>query len=466
MALDILVVDDEEDIRNLVSGILEDEGYISRTASSCIEALDSIALRQPNLVILDVWLGDGDRDGLRLLDVIQRDHRYVPVIMMSGHGTIETAVSAIKRGAYDFIEKPFDSARLLLSVSKAIEITNLKMENDRLKLKSKSLSCLVGPSSSTLLLKSSIQKIAALNGRCFISGPMGSDKEWIVSEIHQLSARRNGPVICINCQNQSTSRFEVDLFGMTINNSEKVTTKVGLLEKANGGSIYFDEIHCLSKDIQQKLCKILTEGVFARLGGSTKISANIRFFAGSSVDMDALVKQGLFSSVLYYRLAANVIKLTPLRERTEDIPFLLENFMNQAAMAYNVTPKTFSKQALAVLEAYPWPGDVNQLRNIVDWVLIMNSASEKSNIIDVQDLPTEITEGKDFSSGFAGFMSSFSALSIKEAREAFEKEYLTTQLKRFAGNVSQTSKFVGMERSALHRKIRYLNISDPKMNFE
>jgi two-component system nitrogen regulation response regulator NtrX len=380
--------------------------------------------------------------------------------MVSGHGTIETAVSAIKRGAFDFIEKPFDAARLLVSVSKAVEFSNLQRENDQLKIKAKFASSLIGQSNATTTLRNTVKKVGPLNGRCFLIGPVGADKECLVSEIHHLSSRAAGPLIFVNCRMQSRSKFEVDLFGMRINESAGPSTKIGYIEKAHGGAIYFDEIHYLPKDLQLKLCRVLSEGYFSRLGESVKVDINVRVFAGASVNMEEHVKGGIFSEELYYRLAANVIKVPPLSSRQDDIPDLLNYFMAQAAIAYNAPPKAFSQRAIAVLKAYQWPGDVNQLKNFVDWILVMHSHSE--DVIDTDDLPVEVTEGRNFSSGFVDFMTTFASLPIKEARETFEKEYLTTQLKRFSGNISQTSKFVGMERSALHRKIRYLKIHEAR----
>jgi two-component system nitrogen regulation response regulator NtrX len=459
---DILIVDDEKDIRDLVSGILEDEGYSARSASSCVEAIDSINFKLPSLLIIDVWLGNGERDGLRLLEFVKKRHSYLPIIMMSGHATIETAVTAIKEGAYDFIEKPFDSARLLVSISRAIETFNLKRENEQLKIKARSSYVPVGNSSYSNNLLGHIQKVSSLNGRCFIFGPVGSDKEWVVSEIHRLSSRSNGPLVFVNCQNQSQSKFEIDLFGAMLESDSGKTIRTGLIEQADNGIMYFDEIHLLSKEIQNKLRRVLTEGSFSRLGSSSKIKVDIRFFAGSSENIKDQIKDGNFSEDLFYRLAANTIKLTPLRDRIEDVPALVDSFMRQASLAYNTPYKTFSKDAMAVLSTYHWPGDVSQLKNLVDWVLIMSMCKKSTNTIELDDLPSEITDDKSFSPGFADFMASFSSLSIKEARDAFEKEYLTAQLRRFSGNISQTSRFVGMERSALHRKIRYLNISDKK----
>lgn len=469
MAFDILIVDDEKDIRDLVSGILSDEGYITRVAGCFVDAMESIRSKQPQLIILDVWLGDGERDGLRLLDLIKSEHELVPVIMMSGHGTIETAVSSIKRGACDFIEKPFDSNRLMLSVEKAIELYKLKRENSELKIKARVNDSIIGDSPSANSLRVHIENIAALTGRCFIQGPVGSDKEEIAREIHKLSDRSALTFTVVNCQVHNQRQLEIDLFGAEINSDGKCITKVGALEKSSGGTLYLDEISVLSHDIQMKLLKVLKMEEFSRVGSSLKIPFKLRLMAGSSLDIDTLVRKDLFSGELYYRLSANIIKITPLSAKQEDIPILLNHYMEQSARAYNVSPKKFTKEAVSVLMAYYWPGDVMQLRNLVDWVLIMDTSSNKDEqedkwIVGVDDLPKEITEGKSFGGNSnTQFISFVSGLSIKDAREAFEREYFIEQLRKFSGNISQTSKFVGMERSALHRKLRSLNIHDAKL---
>ena len=463
MAFDILVVDDERDIRDLVSGILEDEGYATRSVGSCVDAFECIRERRPNLVVLDVWLGEGDKDGLRILDMVIQEHENVPVVMMSGHGTIETAVLAIKRGAYDFIEKPFDSNRLILSVRKALEVYKLKQENEELKVKARVNENIIGESSSIFNLRQSIEKVAPLQGRCFIQGPVGSDKEEVAREIHRLSQRSGNIFSVLSCQNKSSGQIDVELFGTQITEDGRQKIKSGLFDKTNGGTLYIDEIANLSHDMQMKLVRVLKENSFCRIGSVAKIPVNVRIISGSSFDVTTLIKNGMFIDELYYRLSANIIKLTPLASRQEDIPILLQYYMHQSAKIYNVAPKKFSKDAVAILMAYYWPGDIMQLRNLVDWVLVMTSFSDSKEIICAEDLPKEITEGKSFGGqSNTQFMSFVSGLSIKEARETFEREYFLEQLRKFSGNISQTSKFVGMERSALHRKLKSLNIHDAK----
>ena len=463
MAFNILVVDDEADIRELVSGILEDNGYNTTTAGSYVEADETIKKIRPNLVILDVWLGESDRDGLRLLEVIKKNYEFVPVIMMSGHGTIETAVSAIKQGAYDFIEKPFDSARLVTSVEKAIEATKLQMENADLKVKAKVSDGILGQSQNIQNIRRTVEKIAPLNGRCVIFGPTGSDKEVIAREIHRLSPKANSPFIAINCKSYSPRQLETELFGIEVRTNEETSIKSGILEKVNGGTLFIDELSYAPLDFQQKILKILKDESFCRIGSNDRIHFNIRLIAGLPSNIENLVKDGEFSDELYCRLNANVIKIMPLKSRREDISYLLEHFMEKAAKAHNTTPKRFSSEAIGVLNSYSWPGDVMQVKNMIDWILtVANSEDDDKAIIGLEDLPREIVDGKSTTTTNTQFISTVSELSIREAREAFEREYFIEQLKKFGGNISQTAKFVGMERSALHRKLKTLDICDSK----
>ena len=463
MAFDILIVDDEVDIRELVSGILSDEGYSTRTAGCFVDALEAVRGRAPHLIILDVWLGEGDRDGIRLLETIKKEHRHVPVIMMSGHGTIETAVSAIKRGAHDFIEKPFDSNRLIMSVEKAIETSKLRQENEELKIKAGVSENILGESPNAVYIRQSVERIAPLSGRCVIIGATGSDKETIAREIHKLSPQAKNQFGVLNCQAFSQKQLEIELFGVQITGEFELNVKHGIIERVSGGTLFLDEITSLSSDLQARLLKMLKDGYFFRIGANAKIPTNVRIIAGVGTDIENQVKNRLFSDELFCRLNANTIKVAPLQLKREDIPLLLNHFIEQSAKAYNIAPRRFSSEALSVLCTYSWPGDVMQLKNVVDYILVNGISQNSNNIIMIEDLPKEITEGKTASgSNSVQFISSVSELSIKEAREAFEREYFIEQLRRFSGNISQTSKFVGMERSALHRKLRSLNITDSK----
>ena len=463
MAFNVLVVDDEADIRELVSGILEDNGYVATVASSYIEADESIRKVRPNLVILDVWLGDSDRDGLRLLDLIKKNYEYVPVIMISGHGTIETAISAIKQGAYDFIEKPFDSQRLITSVEKAIDLTKLQMENADLKVKAQVSDEILGQSRNMQEVRRLVAKFATKSGRCIILGAQGSDKETIAKEIHRLSARSKAPFYSINCRSCNSKQLDIEIFGSTMTTQEKSMISVGALEKANGGTLFIDELNYASPQMQQRFLDVLKQDKFNRIGSDEKISLDIRIIAGLPLDIETLVKNRIFNDELYYRMNANVIKILPLNNRREDIQYLLEYYMNTAAKAHNISPKKFSSAAINFLCTYQWFGDVVQMKNMIDWILsVTNSSSEEKTVIEIDDLPKEMLEDAKNEGGEARFIASVSDLTLRDARESFEKEYFIAQLKRFDGNISNIAKFVGMERSALHRKLKSLGIDDSK----
>ena len=463
MACNVLVVDDESDIREMVAGILEDNGYIATVASSYIEADESIRKARPNLVILDVWLGDSDRDGLRLLDLIIKNYEYVPVIMISGHGTIETAISAIKQGAYDFIEKPFDSKRLITSVEKAVDLTKLQMENADLKVKAQSSDEILGQSRNMQEVRRLVTKFATESGRCVILGAPGSDKETVAKEIHKLSARAKNPFYSINCRSYNSNQLDIELFGSKMTTHETSMISVGALEKANGGTMFIDELNYASPQMQQKLLDVLKQEKFSRIGSDEKIPLDIRVIAGLPLDIENLVKSRIFNEELYYRINANVIKILPLNNRREDIKYLLEYYMDKALKAHNLSSKKFSNAAVNFLCTYQWFGDVMQMKNMIDWVLTVTcSGNDEKTVIEIDDLPKEMLEGEQSEGSGARFISSVSDLTLRDARESFEKEYFIAQLKRFDGNISNIAKFVGMERSALHRKLKSLGIDDSK----
>ncbi len=498
MAYNILVVDDEADIRELVSGVLEDSGYKTSVASSYVETSELLKEFIPNLIILDVWLGDGEREGMRLLELLRKDYEYIPVIMMSGHGTIQTAVTAIQRGAYDFIEKPFDSARLLTSIAKAIEANQLQKENADLKVKAKISDGIIGESQNTKSVRALINRIAPLNGRCVILGATGSDKETVAREIHKLSPRSKFPFYTINCQAYSMHQLEIELFGTEIGSFDEKTIKNSLLEKVNGGTLFIDELEHTSLEFQQKLLSVLKKNSFCRMGAKDIMPIDVRIVAGLPLNIENLIKNEEFIDKLYYRLNANVIKILPLIDRKEDIPLLIENYMKQAVKAQNMRPKRFSNDALIFLSKYPWTGDVMQLQHTIDWILTFANATNKENtVIELEDLPQDIVGeklppelgalfvtriakiaknvAKNFDKQIKNniqekqrpdnddlFVPVRPELSIKEAREIFEKAYFVEQMKKFGGNVSQIAKFINMERSALHRKLKALGISDSR----
>jgi two-component system nitrogen regulation response regulator NtrX len=455
MAHDILIVDDEADIRHLVSGILEDEGYSPRAAADGNSALEAIRLRQPHLVIMDVWLNDSRYDGISLLELIQKSHPDVPVIMISGHGTIETAVAAIKKGAYDFIEKPFKSDRLLLMVERALESLHLKGENEELRKKTSVSHEFVGKSAVMTHLRQWIHKTAPTNSRILLMGNGGTAKEAVARQIHQSSHRDQGPFMILDCQN--AANLEAELFGEEIQkNWEQVELKIGKLEKAHMGTLLISEVGEMSLSNQTKLLKFIQEGKFLREGGQQKVMVDVRLVVATTQDLEQLISEGKFGRDLYDRLNVTSYLIPPLRLRREDIPELVSFYLNQTARALHLKACPFSEETIMLMQAYEWPGDIHQLRNTVDWVLI-SAFSQGLDVITPILLPPEV-RGHSATLSPTDQLNEILKFPLRESRELFERYYLTLQLNRFGGNVSQTALFVGMERSALHRKLKLLGI--------
>jgi len=458
MAHDILIIDDEADIRNLVSGVLEDEGYVTRVAADGPAGLEAIKARQPSLVILDVWLGDSERDGLKILEIIKRDHPYVPVIMISGHGTIETAVTAIKNGAYDFIEKPFQSARLLLVTQRAIESARLKRENADLKVKVGDHVDLVGSSPAMLTIRQTIERVSPTNSRILIVGPSGAGKEIIARKIHALSRRADRPFVVLNCATLHPDRLEAELFGTEIVGLDpSIPRKIGLLEQAHNGTLYLDEVTDLPLPTQSKVIRVLQDQFFTRLGDNQKVEVDVRITASSSANIPQMIQDGHFREDLYYRLNVVPIEVPALQERVTDIPDLFQNFMVQAALAHGRPQRRLTEDAMVILQSYSWPGNVRQLRNVVEWILIMASGDSREDV-RAEMLPPEVRSDTSLTS--SSHTPNIVVLPLREAREMFEREYLLAQVNRFGGNISKTARFVGMERSALHRKLRALGVHE------
>ena len=454
MAHDILVVDDEADIRMLMCGILKDEGYETREAGNSAQTLAAIRTRQPTLVILDIWLQGSELDGLEILKIIRRELPSLPVIMISGHGTIETAVAAIKIGAYDFIEKPFKSDRLLLLVERAIEAARLKRENEELRLRAGGDEDLVGASHAMTQLRQQVERVAMTGSRVLVSGPAGAGKEVVARVLHHRSRRARGPFVALNCATMRPERLEIELFGTEAGaEAPDSPRKVGTFEQAHGGTLFLDEVADMPIETQGKIVRALQEQTFERVGGG-RVEVDVRVVASTNRDLALEIAAGRFREDLYYRLAVVPIRVPPLRERRDDIPLLARHFMARSAEAARLTPRDFGEDAMAALQAYEWPGNVRQLRNVVDWLLIMAEGREpiRADMLPAEIgsvAPTVVTWDKG---------GEIMTLPLRDAREVFEREYLLAQVTRFGGNISRTASFVGMERSALHRKLKSLGL--------
>jgi two-component system, NtrC family, nitrogen regulation response regulator NtrX len=456
MAHDILIVDDEADIRMLIAGVLKDEGYATREAADSTEALRELHARQPTLVVLDIWLQDSELDGIEILRRLRAEMPSVPVVMISGHGTIETAVEAIKIGAYDFIEKPFKSDRLLLILARAIETALLRRENEELKLRAGGDLDLVGASIATNQLRQQIERVAPTGSRVLIAGAPGVGKEVVGRLLHARSRRSGGPFIAVNCATMHPDRLELELFGSetAVNGSPR---KVGTFERAHGGTLFLDEVADMPIETQGKIVRVLQEQTFERVGGSNRVEVDVRVVASTNRELSSEIAAGRFREDLFYRLNVVPIRVPSLRDRREDIPLLARHFMDRAAEAARLPPRDFGEDALAALQSYGWPGNVRQLRNVVDWLLIM-APGDTREPVHAEHLPNEITSiAPTVVKWDKG--SEIMTLPLRDAREVFEREYLLAQVTRFAGNISRTATFVGMERSALHRKLKSLGVA-------
>jgi two-component system, NtrC family, nitrogen regulation response regulator NtrX len=453
MAFDILIVDDEADIRELVAGILQDEGFVTRTARESDDALTQIAARRPNLVFLDIWLQGSRLDGLQLLDSIKQEHAELPVVMISGHGNIETAVAAIKQGAYDFIEKPFKADRLVLVAQRALENSRLKREVKA--LKQLAPSTLVGHSPSINLLRQTVEKVSPTNSRILIVGPSGAGKELTARAVHAASARAEGPFVVINAAAMTPERMEIELFGAEAQNGTQ-ERKIGALEEADGGSLFIDEIADMPRETQNKILRVLVDQTFQRVGGTNKLSVDVRIISSTSRNIEAEIAAGKFREDLYHRLSVVPVRVPPLAERREDIPDLVRYFMEQISLATGLPRRLIGEDAMAVLQSHDWPGNVRQLRNNVERLMIL-AGGDPEAVITASMLPQDVgSMVPSMPNGNGG--EQLMGLPLREAREVFEREYLVAQISRFGGNISRTAEFVGMERSALHRKLKALGI--------
>lgn len=456
MTVDVLVIDDESDITALVADILKDENYSVRIASNSDNALKALAERVPGAVILDIWLQGSELDGLGILEFIQKKCPQVPVVMISGHGNIETAVTAIKMGAYDFIEKPFTAERLTLIVARAIENARLKRENMELRLRGSPETELIGSSGAVHQLRALIEKVAPTNSRVLISGPQGAGKEVVARLLHSKSHRSAGNFVVLNAATMSPSRLEAELFGMEDSNPNGGAEKLGLFERAHGGTLFIDEVADMPLETQGRILRALQEQSFERVRGNRRVTVDVRVIAATNKNLQGEIEAGRFREDLYYRLNVVPLRMPSLRERREDIPELCRYFIKRAADMSGITTREISQDALAVLQSYSWPGNVRHLRNIMEWLLIM-APGDANSAVRADQLPPELYE-KNVAILRPELNTDIMAMPLRDAREMFEKQYLAAQINRFGGNISKTSTFVGMERSALHRKLKMLGI--------
>ncbi|WP_375569233.1 sigma-54 dependent transcriptional regulator [Ahrensia marina] len=454
MSGDILIVDDEADIRELVAGILDDEGYTTRLAGNADEALQAIEKRRPNLVFLDIWMQGSRLDGMQLLDVVRSSYPDLPVVMISGHGTIDTAVNAIKTGAFDFIEKPFKSDRLLHVAMRALETTALKREISELRQTSGVEYTLVGSSQEMNTLRAQIDRLAPTNSRVMIMGASGSGKELVARAIHDKSRRSNGPFVVLNAANISPETMELELFGTEA--EPGTPRKVGALEEAHGGTLYLDEVSEMPRDTQSKIMRVLVDQTFTRVGGSTRVQVDVRVLSSSSVPLEPLIETDAFRSDLYHRLAVVPLPVPSLAERRSDIPELVQHFMQQLSKASGLPTRQIADDAMTILQTHDWPGNVRQLRNNVERLMIL-ARGENGSHVTADLLPPDVSSllPKTASMGSEHLMG----MPLRDARELFERDYLSSQINRFNGNISKTAEFIGMERSALHRKLKSLGLN-------
>src|ERR1700677_3092178 len=454
MPTDILIVDDEDDIRELVSGILSDEGHGTRLARNSDEALAAIAARRPHLVLLDIWMQGSKLDGLPLLEISRAQHESVPVVMISGHGNIETAVTAIKLGAYDFIEKPFKADRLILVAERALETSRLRREVSDLRTRSGATNRLVGSSTVVTNLKRIIERVGPANSRVLISGPAGSGKELAARMIHATSVRAEGPFVVVNAPAITPEGMEQELFGVEPGPDRH--RRVGALEEAHGGTLYLDEVADMPAETQAKILRVLVDQSFKRVGGTAPVQVDVRIISSTSRDLAQAITDGQFREDLFHRLSVVPIRVPSLAERREDIPELIQYFLKNIAAAMGVPPRRVGSDAMAVLESHDWPGNIRQLRNNVERLMIL-ALGDPNAEISASMLPAEVGAlVPAVPSGIGG--EKLLSLPLREAREAFERDYLVAQISRFGGNISRTAEFIGMERSALHRKLKSLGV--------
>ena len=447
---DILIVDDERDIRELVSDILKDEGFATRLVGNSDDCMAAINAEPPALLILDIWLKDSRMDGIDILKAVKRDNPDIPVVIISGHGNIEIAVAAIRQGAYDFIEKPFNIDQLMVVVRRAMEVSRLRRENSSLKRREISSADMIGDSAAYRALVAQLDKVTKSNGRVMLTGPAGSGKEIAARYIHANSNRASAPFVTVNCAGVAPDKMEEVLFGRETTDRG---VEPGLLEEAHGGVIYFDEVADMPVGTQSKILRVLVDQQFQRVGGSDRVRVDLRVISSTNKDLDVEIREDRFRQELFHRLNVVPIAVPSLEERREDIPLLADNFIALCNETQGLSLRTLSDEAIALMQTMIWPGNVRQLKNLIERVLILGDGSGP---IEARELPAEEESGTE--KGRVVLSGALATLPLREAREAFEREYLLTQINRFGGNISRTASFVGMERSALHRKLKSLGV--------
>ena len=448
---DILIVDDERDIRELISEILIDEGYTTRLAGTSDDAMREVTSQPPGLLILDIWLKDSDMDGIDILKKVKSDYPEVPVVIISGHGNIEIAVAAIKQGAYDFIEKPFNIDQLLVVIRRAMETSRLRRENITLRQKDAPVGDLIGSSAGFRALVSQLDKVAKSNSRIMLRGGSGVGKETAARYIHAQSDRAAGPFVVVGCATIEPDRMEEVLFGRESGDQNGAQ---GLLEQAHGGVIYFDEVADMPLVTQSKILRVLVDQKFQRVGGNDQIKVDLRVLSSTSCDLEVEIAERRFREELYHRLNVVPVEVPTLEERREDIPELVEHFVEHFNQTQGLNMRKLSDDAATLLQTLPWPGNIRQLKNVIERILIL---SDGTGPISADEIPTDKQKSAGANDG-GGMSANWATLPLREAREAFEREYLITQINRFGGNISKTANFVGMERSALHRKLKSLGV--------
>ncbi|MDR1032089.1 MAG: sigma-54 dependent transcriptional regulator [Holosporales bacterium] len=460
---EVLVVDDEQEVRALISDVLRDEGYVVKQANDGLSAMNTLKSFLPSVVLLDLWIGTDESAGIEILQKIKEKSPHLPVIMISGHGTIDAAVEATRRGAYDFIEKPFVIDKLLLAVKRAAESCLLVEENLKLRKRIGRDNQLIGKSGDISQIKQMIKKVAGTNSRVLVTGPIGVEVEAVAFEVHNCSPRQDLPFVSFNCANVDSGAFEKELFGEENLNGEIAAH--GALDAVGEGTLFLEEVTDLSAELQSKLVRALQENAYKRVGGRQALDIKARLISSTSSNIEELINQGKFRRDLYYRLGVVPIKVPPIKDRREDIEQLVNFYLDNANDFFSLPPKKISKEALALLVSYNWPGNVRQLRNVIEWTLIMSGGADEEEI-SIESLPPEIKSPKHAVFDESVNMDRFVNLPLREAREMFEYDYLLMQVNRFLGNVSKTASFIGMERSALHRKLRSMDLTREKRRLD